>query len=100
MLQKNVQVNRKILATPTIQYTLYSIHYTFSFSQPIYSILISAEPTENISVEKVPEQRTGNTLSVMQQTLSRFVKFSFQSGHCSQIWALARFCPPYKFLSS
>ena len=35
MLQKNVQVNRKILATPSMQYTLYIvlyIHFTLTAS--------------------------------------------------------------------
>ena len=37
MLQKSVQVNRKILATPTVQYILYNVHVLF-MNAPYISI--------------------------------------------------------------
>ena len=41
MLQKNVQVNRKILATPTIQYTLCGVNsvYTAHLHSHIHNVL-------------------------------------------------------------
>ena len=39
MLQKNVQVNRKILATPTVQYALYKVQYTlYTVQSTVYTL--------------------------------------------------------------
>ena len=35
MLQKSVQVNRKILATPTVQCTLYAVKYNIHYTMYI-----------------------------------------------------------------
>ena len=49
MLQKNVQVNRKILATPTVQRTIYIIQYTLIFH--IFKTQLRYSDLENVHNE-------------------------------------------------